>query len=83
MSQNHDILYLIDSNILIQAHRKYYPFDVIPGFWNKLSELAKVGIIKSIDKVKLEVIDNCRDGDLLKDWCKSNLPDNLSSIKKG
>lgn len=74
MSQNEEKVYLIDSNILIQAHRRYYPFDVMPGFWSALIELANRGIVKSIDKVKLEVIDNCGDGDLLKDWCIANLP---------
>lgn len=77
MSQNENEVYLIDSNILIQAHRKYYPFDVVPGFWKLLSELAHKGIVKSIDKVKLEVIDNSGDGDLLKDWCIANLPENF------
>ena len=23
--------YLLDSNVLIEAHRMYYPFDVVPG----------------------------------------------------
>ena len=77
MSKTENAVYLIDSNILIQAHRKYYPFDVVPGFWNLLSELAHEGIVKSIDKVKIEVIDNSGDGDLLKDWCIANLPEDF------
>lgn len=44
--------YLLDSNIFIQAHRMYYPFDVVPSFWNKILELSNKGIIISIDKVK-------------------------------
>lgn len=77
MSQNDNPVYLIDSNILIQAHRRYYPFDVVPGFWKRFAELAHTGIVKSIDKVKLEVVDNCGDGDLLKDWCIANLPNDF------
>lgn len=77
MSESEDIIYLIDSNILIQAHRKYYPFDVMPGFWNALHELAHRSLVQSIDKVKLEVVDNCGDGDLLKDWCLANLPEDF------
>jgi len=44
--------YLLDSNVLIQAHRMYYPFDVVPGFWTKLIDLSNRGVIRSIDKVK-------------------------------
>lgn len=66
--------YLIDSNVFIQAHRAKYPFDVMPSFWNKMKDFAHQGIIKSIDKVKVELIDNGRDGDELKEWCKNDLP---------
>ena len=31
--------YLLDSNILIEAHKRYYPFDVVPGFWDVLLDL--------------------------------------------
>jgi hypothetical protein len=67
-------IYLIDSNVFIQAHRAKYPFDVMPSFWNKMKDLAHQGLIKSIDKVKVELIDNGRDGDELKEWCKNDLP---------
>lgn len=33
--------YLVDSNFFIQAHRAYYPMDVVPSFWIKVSDLAK------------------------------------------
>ena len=36
-------IYLLDSNIFIQAHRMYYPFDVVPSFWNKILELSNKG----------------------------------------
>lgn len=32
------------------------------------------GHVKSIDKVKMEIIDAASDGDLLSDWCVENLP---------
>ena len=66
--------YLIDSNVFIQAHRAKYPFDVMPSFWNKMKDLAHQGVIKSIDKVRVELVDNGRDGDELKEWCKNDLP---------
>lgn len=70
-------IYLLDSNIFIQAHRRYYPFDVVPSFWKALINKAQKGVVKSIDKVKIELIDNAGDGDLLKEWCTKNLPDNF------
>ncbi|WP_268846881.1 DUF4411 family protein [Flavobacterium aestivum] len=60
--------YLLDSNIFIQAHRMHYPFDVVPGFWNKLVDLSNRGIIVSIDKVKKELCD-ISTPDTLSNWC--------------
>jgi hypothetical protein len=28
--------YLIDSDVLIQAHRSYYAFDICSGFWDAI-----------------------------------------------
>ena len=67
-------VYLIDSNVFIQAHRSKYPFDVMPSFWNKIKDFAQQGVIKSIDKVKVELVENGSDGDELKEWCKNDLP---------
>lgn len=66
-------LYLVDSNFFIQAHRLYYPLDVIASFWSKVSQLSDQGIIKSIDKVKIEIYDNSAHEDELKAWCQSHL----------
>lgn len=64
--------YLLDSNIFIQAHRMYYPFDVFPSYWNKLIELSDSGIIISIDKVKKELCDNSNQ-DQLSLWCNETI----------
>ena len=64
----------MDSNFFIQAHRVIYPLDIATGFWNKVIMLADSGIIFSIDKVKNELYNN---NDELKNWCKSNLPENF------
>ena len=64
--------YLLDSNIFIQAHRMYYPFDVVPGFWNKILELSNKGIIISIDKVKKELCET-NNPDELSAWCEDKL----------
>ena len=70
-------LYIVDSNFFIQAHRAYYPLDVVPSFWQKVSDLANRQIIKSIDKVKTEIYDNSSHEDELKIWCKTNLPEDF------
>ena len=69
-------VYVLDSNFFIQAHRSYYPFDVVPSFWNKIKELAERGIIVSIDKVRDELYsyDKPDKRDLLAQWCQENLP---------
>lgn len=47
--------YLLDSNILIDAHRKYYGFDLCPGFWKCILFQRQRGVIFSIDHVKDEL----------------------------
>lgn len=68
--------YLLDSNILIQAHRMHYPFDVVPNFWNKLIDLSNKDLILSIDKVKKEICDNSTP-DHLSSWCSTELGHNF------
>jgi len=75
--------FILDTNFFIQAHRQYYPLDVVSSFWTKLSELANKGIVASLDKVRDEIFKN---DDALKDWCVSALPSDFfidcsSSIK--
>ncbi len=64
-------IYVLDSSMLIQAHRFYYPLDIAKSFWNKLKQFANDGKIVSIDKVKIEIYNG---NDSLKDWCVTNLP---------
>lgn len=66
-----DLVFIIDTNVFIQAHRMTYPMDIVPGFWKKMAELAEREIIISIDKVKNEIYKN---DDELKTWSKANLP---------
>ncbi len=63
--------YIIDANILIEAHKRHYPLDVFISFWRKICNLANSGQIISIDKVKDEIIPT---GDELSTWCIEQLP---------
>lgn len=53
-------VYVLDSNVFIQAARSYYPQKLVPCFWEALVEHAKRGHILSIDRVKNE-LDRGRD----------------------
>jgi hypothetical protein len=60
--------YVLDTNVLIDAHRRYYAFDIAPGFWRVLLEQAEKGFVISIDRVKEELTSS---NDVLSDWVKS------------
>ncbi len=42
--------YIIDSNILISSSRRFYPFDIMPGFWRQFLEKID-GKVVLIDKL--------------------------------
>lgn len=65
------MVWVLDSNFFIEAHRKSNPLDVSLSFWNKVKQLAENGAIISIDKVRDELYNN---QDVLSEWCKDNLP---------
>lgn len=52
-----DIIYLLDTNVFIEAARRYYSFDIAPAFWTALLYYAEKGNLHSIDKVKDEYLD--------------------------
>ena len=47
--------YLLDANILIDASKKYYHFNICPGFWPMLIEQHEAGRVFSIEQVKNEI----------------------------
>lgn len=61
--------YIIDSNVLIEAHRRYYSLDIAPAFWNFLIESAKFGRIQGIDRVYDEIL---KGKDELAKWVKNS-----------
>ncbi len=64
--------FLLDSNVFIQASRRYYGFDICPGFWVALVRQHRENRIFSIDHVKTEIT---KDKDKLKKWALSKAPD--------
>jgi predicted nucleic acid-binding protein len=65
MSSNN--IFVLDTNVFVEAHRRYYSFDIVPSFWRTLLKHAKDGQVISIDRVKKE-ISNSSDDDELKKW---------------
>lgn len=61
--------YCLDTNVYIEAHRRYYAFDIAPGFWDGLIRLAEQQIICSPITVYEEIIES---GDELAQWAKAN-----------
>ena len=69
------MIYILDTNFFIQAHRVNYPLDVVISFWNKFKDLSLGGdTLISIDKVQNE-LNHSTHPDQLATWCAQNLPD--------
>jgi len=61
--------FVLDSNVFIESAKRYYSFDIAPGYWDGLILHATRGPIRSIDKVKVEID---RGNDDLKTWVGSH-----------
>src|SRR5665213_1958727 len=66
-----DVLYVLDANAFIQAHRRFYAFDICPGYWRAIRWHHQHNGLCSIDRVYEEMEDG---KDKLFDWAKSKLP---------
>ena len=60
-----DEVWLLDANVFIEAHKRYYAFDICPGFWKCLAYYHNQGKLMSIDWVKTEIDAN---KDALSNW---------------
>ena len=61
--------YVLDANVLIEAHRRYYAFDLCPGFWECLLHHHDNTRLVSIDHVREELVQG---KDELEDWVKNH-----------
>jgi len=59
MNNNAPVLHLLDANVLIDAHNKYYAIDMVPEFWDWLLFQAHAGAVA----VPLEIFEEVRGGD--------------------
>ncbi len=76
-------LFVLDTNVFIEAHRRYYALDLCPGFWKCLTHYCYENRVRSIDRVGGEIIANPNQSqgmnpnpDQLSKWAKQ-APDDL------
>lgn len=61
--------YLLDANVLIQARKMHYGFDICPGFWEWIDLRSRSGDVVSIEKVLDD--DIAIGGDDLVEWARA------------
>lgn len=47
--------YLLDSDVLMEARKRHYGFDICPGFWDWLDVQHQQGAVLSVEKVREEI----------------------------
>ena len=62
-------VFVLDSNVFMEASRRYYAFDLVPAFWEVLADQAMNGRVLSVDRVRDEI---ARGQDALTDWANGN-----------
>lgn len=67
MTEGAPRIYVLDANVFIQAHRRYYAFDLCPGFWRCLTHFCGASRLMSVDRVRNEI----KDGDRLAEWIRT------------
>lgn len=65
--------FVLDSDVFIAAKNAYYAFDICPGFWNGLLRTHERGRVRSIDRIKAELLSGSKEEDLVK-WVKKEVP---------
>lgn len=66
MTDGQPIIFVLDANVFMEAHRRYYALDLCPGFWECLAHYCHKPRLLSIDRVRGEIAD----GDVLSEWVK-------------
>lgn len=72
------MLYLLDANVLITAHNRYYPIDQVPEFWEWLCYQGSAGKVKIPLEIMDEVVGGTNENDLLFKWMKD--PSNKAAL---
>jgi hypothetical protein len=62
-------MYLLDSDVLMEAHKRELHPDICPAFWDWLVEANESGVVASIDAVYTEI---AQQEDWLADWARAH-----------
>lgn len=65
--------FLLDSDVFIAAKNAYYSFDICPGFWKALAQAHRLGKVRSIDRVRNELLSGRKEEDLVQ-WVQNDMP---------
>lgn len=66
-------VYVLDSDVFIAAKNAYYAFDICPGFWESIVEAHQHDRVRSIDRIKAELLAGQPKEDLVV-WVKETVP---------
>lgn len=65
--------YVLDSDVFIAAKNAYYAFDICPGFWESIVYAHEHDRVRSIDRIKAELLAGQPKEDLVV-WVKETVP---------
>lgn len=65
--------FVLDSDVFIAAKNAYYAFDICPGFWNGILLAFQQGGVRSIDRIKNELLSGRKEEDLVQ-WVTKAVP---------
>jgi len=65
--------YVLDSDVFIAAKNAYYAFDICPGFWESIVQSHQYDRVRSIDRIKAELLAGQPKEDLVV-WVKQTVP---------
>ena len=60
-------IFVLDANVFIEAHQRYYKSNICPGFWDCVEYYCRDHSLVSIDRVRDELVGR---NDELSDWVK-------------
>lgn len=66
-------VFVLDSDVFIAAKNAYYAFDICPGFWAGILQAHARKSVRSIDRIKAELLAGQPNEDLVL-WVKDQVP---------
>lgn len=65
--------FLLDADVFIAAKNAYYAFDICPGFWSGVLRECERGRIRSLDRIRNELLLGRKEEDLVQ-WVTKEVP---------